>query len=624
MGDRVNLGELLQRGVPLFTREAAAVLHEVCSQLSQAEEEERALAPPAPEQLWVTAAGDLVMDAEPAAASGNAAQSTMAALADLIEALLPPAIRNQRDYAVPGSFRVLAPRARGFPPGLPLIRTPAELDAAIVRYRSGDTTLILQHLFERTAAEAPAPLAPAVATPVAQPQAETNPVIVPTADLSGEVVAAPPSPTIDPSGELDLPLNVQESETWVRPLPPSDTRSPSRGGPWMWLLAGAAAAVMAFAASYEVTRRMTQRSEMARRSEVAGRSEVTARASEPAVPAPERPEAEPARPAPSATPPRTSANPLVAGRAEPTPRVARDPRDAGDSPDAGDARNAGDARDARETLLAPPAPLLTPASTGPVFSPSFAGSGSALVFHAGRDPVARLMSADMSDPSSPLEVVTVVSDEARNYHPRLSPDGRLLAFDSDRDGERGVYIANRDGSHVRRVSGAGFAAVPSWSPDMRALAFVRAEPDRPRVWNLWLLDRTTGALTRLTRHRYGQTWGASWFPDSRRVSYSHEDRLIVLDTDDGSTTVFKSPRPGRLVRTPAVSPDGRLVAFQVLRDGVWLLDLDSGGMRRLIEDPSAEEFAWSPNGRRLAYHSRQSGEWRIWIAAAPSAVPDAH
>ena len=81
-----------------------------------------------------------------------------------------------------------------------------------------------------------------------------------------------------------------------------------------------------------------------------------------------------------------------------------------------------------------------------------------------------------------------------------------------------------------------------------------------------------------------------------------------------------SPHPGRLVRTPAVSPDGRLVAFQVLRSGVWLLDLDSGTSRRLIEDPSAEEFAWDPNGGRLAYHSRQSGEWRIWIAAAPREV----
>jgi TolB protein len=230
------------------------------------------------------------------------------------------------------------------------------------------------------------------------------------------------------------------------------------------------------------------------------------------------------------------------------------------------------------------------------------------------------MSAEIDASSSPLELVTIVSNGARNYHPRLSPDGRYLAFDSDRDGERGVYVADRDGTKLRRVSGDGFAAVPSWSPDMRSLAYIRAEPNRPQVWNLWRLDRATSRQTRLTNHGYGQTWGASWFPDSRRVCYSHEDRIVVLDTQTGDTHTYASPLPRRLLRTPAVSPDGHVVAFQVLRNGVWLLHLNDGTMRRLIEDPSAEEFAWSPDGRRLAYHSRRDGEWRIWIAAAPTNV----
>ena len=46
-----------------------------------------------------------------------------------------------------------------------------------------------------------------------------------------------------------------------------------------------------------------------------------------------------------------------------------------------------------------------------------------------------------------------------------SPDGKQIAFDSDRDGTRGVYVADADGQRVRRVSGEGYAAVPSWSPD---------------------------------------------------------------------------------------------------------------------------------------------------------------
>ena len=147
-----------------------------------------------------------------------------------------------------------------------------------------------------------------------------------------------------------------------------------------------------------------------------------------------------------------------------------------------------------------------------------------------------------------------------------------VAFDSDRNGERGVYIANVDGTDAHRVTGAGFAALPSWSPDGRTLAFVRGEPERPRVWNLWLLDLATGATSRITSFRYGQTWSASWFPDGQRICYSHEEQLFIHDLNTGAMREFASPIPRRLVRTPAVAPDGRHVIFQVRGSGAWLLD----------------------------------------------------
>jgi Tol biopolymer transport system component len=78
---------------------------------------------------------------------------------------------------------------------------------------------------------------------------------------------------------------------------------------------------------------------------------------------------------------------------------------------------------------------------------------------------------------------------------------------------------------------------------------------------------------------------------------------------------YPTPLQGRIVRTPAVSPDGARVIFQVWRDGAWLLDLATGEMRRVLNDPAAEEFAWSPDGRQVAYHTRHGGRWGIQMIA---------
>jgi cytoskeletal protein RodZ len=262
---------------------------------------------------------------------------------------------------------------------------------------------------------------------------------------------------------------------------------------------------------------------------------------------------------------------------------------------------------------AAPAEGLTSGETP--YSPAFSSVGSAMFYHAEADGRSALLRADTDSRGAVLRITRIVDDSAHNFHVRPSPDGRYIAFDSDREGERAVYVADADGKQVRRVTGEGFAAVPSWSPDGQSLAFVRAEPGRSQVWNLWTTDLASGTFRRLTSHRFGQPWGGSWFPDGKRIAYSHEDRLVVLDLETGAERVYDSPRKGRLVRTPSVSPDGRRVVFQVRRDGAWLLELSDGSMRRVMTDPTAEEFTWAPDGSRVAYHSRRSGSWGVWVMA---------
>jgi Tol biopolymer transport system component len=38
-------------------------------------------------------------------------------------------------------------------------------------------------------------------------------------------------------------------------------------------------------------------------------------------------------------------------------------------------------------------------------------------------------------------------------------------------------------------------------------------------------------------------------------------------------------------------------------------------MRKILDDPSAEEYTWAPDGTRVAYHSARSNSWGVWVMA---------
>lgn len=290
--------------------------------------------------------------------------------------------------------------------------------------------------------------------------------------------------------------------------------------------------------------------------------------------------------------------------------------------DAGDANADEPAVVPQQPVFSPPVvvgqsgsvrPLIPNFDGASMYSPSFTANGD-LLFHTGARDYGDLMRASAS--SAGFTVSTLLDDAARNYHAQVSPDGKQIAFDSDRHGERGVYVASLEGGNPRRISGEGHAVVPSWSPDGTRVAFARAEPGNARVWNIWMADIGSGAQRRVTSHQSGQPWGASWFPDGQRIAYSRSDRLIVLDLQSGESETFRAPRAGGWIRTPAVSPDGQRVVFQLFGDGAWLLNLQDKSMRRMLADRSAEEFAWTPDGQQVAFHSRRSGAYRIWVMSA--------
>lgn len=151
------------------------------------------------------------------------------------------------------------------------------------------------------------------------------------------------------------------------------------------------------------------------------------------------------------------------------------------------------------------------------------------------------------------------------------------------------------------------------SRDGARIADLRAEADDPDVWNLWLQPGDGGEATRLTQYTSGRTGKPSWFPDNHRICYTHDTTIVVLDVYGGSPRTFESPVKGRAVAMPAVSPDGSKVIFQVSQSGAWMLDVAEGTMDQVLADPTAEDFAWAPDGRRVAFRSRREGQLATYV-----------
>ena len=61
---------------------------------------------------------------------------------------------------------------------------------------------------------------------------------------------------------------------------------------------------------------------------------------------------------------------------------------------------------------------------------------------------------------------------------------------------------------------------------------------------------------------------------------------------------------------PAVDRKARIETDWMRRSRNGLAD---GSMQRVLTDPTAEEFAWAPDGRRVAFHSRRDGQWGIYV-----------
>jgi len=237
-------------------------------------------------------------------------------------------------------------------------------------------------------------------------------------------------------------------------------------------------------------------------------------------------------------------------------------------------------------------------------------------------------------PSSGGNPIAVTDDEAVDWNPVWSRDGKYLYFLSNRGGSMNVWRAPIDELSGKVTGALEPATLPSansqhlsFSADGHSLVYVEMNR-REHAWEVGfdpVAGRVIGQPTQIT-HGARRYANSEVSPDEKSVVFSSvgeaQEDLFIINRDDGE--IRQLTNDSALDRTAHWSPDGRRIALQSDRSGkyeIWAVNEDGTGLAQLTDVPTEGVFCpvWSPDGQRLLYKVRNAGSFIINLDKLPSA-----
>jgi len=170
---------------------------------------------------------------------------------------------------------------------------------------------------------------------------------------------------------------------------------------------------------------------------------------------------------------------------------------------------------------------------GTLYAPELSPDGTKIVFTNHGNGI-WVMNADGSDPHP----ITFKDD----IDPTWSPDGSMIAFASNRSGERQLYVASANGKKIEQVTDlSNMGGRSTWSPDGKKLAFYRG-PAGDR--DIFVINISGSGLDRLTNG--GDNLGPSWSPDGEWIAFTsfrdgNNEIYIVRPNGRHETRLTNSP-----------------------------------------------------------------------------------
>ncbi len=230
----------------------------------------------------------------------------------------------------------------------------------------------------------------------------------------------------------------------------------------------------------------------------------------------------------------------------------------------------------RVSLDAPDSAVEIREAGSPAWDPAVSRRGYRLVYERLLRSVSIWqMNLSGTDDKRPYLTVSSTSDTDQGPGPQFSPDGKRLAYMSDRSGTMEIWISNSDGSSGFQLSAVGGAGTPRWSPDSLSVAFDATTPNGSKIVTMNLHGGAPLILTPDAFHSVCPSW-------------SHDGKWVYFASPrSGEWQVWKVPAGGGSPvqvtqhggHAALESPDGKYVYYaktQMAEPEIWRVPVNGG------------------------------------------------
>ncbi|MGD2153836.1 MAG: hypothetical protein PVG79_11270 [Gemmatimonadales bacterium] len=215
----------------------------------------------------------------------------------------------------------------------------------------------------------------------------------------------------------------------------------------------------------------------------------------------------------------------------------------------------------------------------------------------------------------------VSDDSSIALSPAWSPAGDRIAYMSYKGDDPAIYeVDPANGRSTVRVDLPGMDLTPTYVPDGTRLGFAATIDGRTEIYTYDLVRSC--CPERATFARYANSLSPTFAPDGRRFAFN-SDRLgqlhiFVQDVDDGSPELVTPYLYDRSVHNagPDWSPTGDRIAFHGWVGGtpqIFTVAPDGRGLRQLTQQGRNEDPSWAPDGRHIVFASTRDGTTGLWV-----------